>query len=145
MTRPTWLRVYRHHEVISCSEAAEARGIELRSELKTLLLRVHQKIVGVHLRGDRRLDIRRLRRLFGAPSSFMRADELDVYGVRPGTINPWNVPFCDAHVVASSVFALAEMATNNSRRDEGVLFATGELRTLPNVIIGDIDRESASR
>jgi prolyl-tRNA editing enzyme YbaK/EbsC (Cys-tRNA(Pro) deacylase) len=136
--------MYRHREVISCSDAAKARGIELRSELKTLLLRVQKKIVAVHLRGDRRLDNRRLRRLFGARPSFMRPDELDVYGLRPGTINPWNVPFCDAHVVASSVFSLAEMATNNSRRDEGVLFATGELRALPNVIIGDIDRDMAS-
>jgi prolyl-tRNA editing enzyme YbaK/EbsC (Cys-tRNA(Pro) deacylase) len=141
MATPAWLHVYRHQEVISCVDAARARGIDLAIELKTLLLRVRRRIVAVHLRGDRRLDNRRLRRLFGVRISFVPTEELVRHGLRPGTINPWNVPFCHAHVISASVLVLPQMATNNSLRDEGVLFDTSELRKLRNVVIAEVESE----
>jgi len=141
MARPAWLEIYRHYEVISCVEAATARGINLATELKTLLLTANSRVIAVHLRGDRRLDNGRLRRLFNARVSFLPAQEVALHGLRAGAINPWNIEFCRVHVISASVLALPHMATNNSARDEGILFNTSELRKLPNVVIADIERD----
>ncbi|HEX8618243.1 MAG TPA: YbaK/EbsC family protein [Thermoanaerobaculia bacterium] len=143
METPQWLKVYRHPAVISCVEAAQARGVPLSVELKTLLMRSGGFVVAVHLAAHRRLNSRAVKRLLGTKRlSFLHEDELVAHGVRRGAINPWNVPFCSLHVVAQSVFRIPRMSTNNSRLDEGVLFATRELRKLPGLIVGPFDCET---
>jgi prolyl-tRNA editing enzyme YbaK/EbsC (Cys-tRNA(Pro) deacylase) len=143
METPQWLQIYRHPAVISCTEAACARGVPLGVELKTLLLRSRGLIVAVHLPADRRLNSRVVRKLLRTRRlSFLHEDQLAAYGVQRGAINPWNVPFCALHLVAQSVFRIARMSTNNARLDEGVLFATRDLRRLPGLIVGPFDCEN---
>lgn len=130
------IRLVKHRPVVSCMDAANARGIPLSHELKTLVLRAGAAVFAVHLRGDHRLDSRSVERTFRRNSSFLTADQLAQHSLRPGLLNPWNVPFCTYHLLCLEVLRLPVMATNNSRFDEGQFFHTADLLTLSNLIVG---------
>ena len=123
--------------VVSCERAAAARGIELRAELKTLLLQSAGLRFAVHLRGDTRLCTRTVKRLLRIRDlRFLEPTFLIAAKLRAGTINPWNVPFCRYHLVCLRVLANREMATNAGVLDAGHFFLTDALFDLPNLIVG---------
>jgi hypothetical protein len=131
-------KIIKHEPVISCREASIARGIELKEELKTLLIQVCQYNVAVHLLGSDKLNFKVVKRLFKCKNCvFINATFLESKGLQGGTINPWNTDFCHFHLICSRVFENTIMATNNSRRDEGVFFDVFELLDKKNVLIGN--------
>ena len=136
------LRVIRHRHVVNCVEAAEARGIPLERELKTLVLRTGYTLVAVHLCAHQRLRIRSVKKILRRDNfSFVEPAVLAGYGLRPGTINPWNTGFCPYHLVCLDALRNEVMATNNSNLCEGLFFETHHLLGLPNSIMGRFGHE----
>jgi prolyl-tRNA editing enzyme YbaK/EbsC (Cys-tRNA(Pro) deacylase) len=134
---PALTRRVRHEPVVTCEHAAVARGIELRTELKTLLLQSARVHIAVHLRGDTRLCLRAVKRLLHVRDlRFVEPPLLAAVGLRAGTINPWNVPFCRYHLLCLHVLANHEMATNAGALDVGQFFPTAALFELPNLVVG---------
>ena len=132
------IRTIHHEKVVTCEEASLARGIELSEELKTLLLKVCKRYVALHIRGCDTLNSKKLKTFFRCKNtSFLNLEELAEKGLKPGIINPWNIGFCDYHIVCFRVFQNEHMATNNSRLDQGIFFDVFELLRQPNTIVGN--------
>jgi prolyl-tRNA editing enzyme YbaK/EbsC (Cys-tRNA(Pro) deacylase) len=109
-----WARTSLLREVRSCVEAAQARGIPLAMELKTLLLASDDLLVAAHLRGCDRLHNRRLKRICGVKNlAFASSHLLSSVGLGKGQINPWSVPDRAFHVVDTAVIEQSYMWTND--------------------------------
>lgn len=138
MLFPTGLHIA-HGYVVTCEEAARARGIPLEQELKTLLLMIGHWRVAVHIQGSDRLCRQPLRRLFRTHDiRFINRNELRAMGLERGIINPWNVPKSIVHVVCRRTLAHEVMGTNAGTFCDGILFAPFALLELQNLILGDI-------
>ena len=75
-------------QVVSCRDAAAARGIPLRNELKTLILETTAGLVAVHLPGNERLSLRRLKRFLEVDEAKLASTEsLREIGLEPGTVS----------------------------------------------------------
>jgi prolyl-tRNA editing enzyme YbaK/EbsC (Cys-tRNA(Pro) deacylase) len=136
-------RRIQHAPVVSCEHAAATRGIELHAELKTLLLESAHVRIAVHLRGDTRLRFRAVKRLLRIRDlRFVEPSLLAAVGLRAGTINPWNVPFCRYHLLCLHVLANREMATNAGQLHVGQFFPTAALLDLPNLVVGFLGEPS---
>jgi hypothetical protein len=137
----------RHKDVISCDQAAQARGIKLKQELKTILLHFNEIKVAVHIRGCDKVNFRSIKKLFKCRNiKFLSQDKLLLYNLSPGKINPWNIDFCEYHLVCLLVLSNSFVATNNSKLSEGIIFRPHLLLGLPNLIIGKFayERKKAS-
>lgn len=125
-----------HAPAVTCEAAALARGVPLRAELKTLLIAIAHRRIAVHLRGSDRLKSRAVRHLFhGAKNRFLTAAEVAEVGLAPGTINPWNVIFCDYHLLCGNVLELDFVTTNLGSTTRGIRFRPTALLALPRLII----------
>lgn len=134
-------QIIKHQPVVTCKEASIARGIELKYELKTLLLKVCKYYVAVHLKGSDRLNIRAIKRFFKCKNCvFVNKSFLEKIELQTGTINPWNTDFCHFHLICSNVFDNSVMATNNSIKNQGVFFNVFELLEKKNVIVGNFGK-----
>jgi prolyl-tRNA editing enzyme YbaK/EbsC (Cys-tRNA(Pro) deacylase) len=128
--------------VISCEEAARARGIPLANELKTLILHTTVGPVAAHLPGDGILSLRKVKdRLESAEAYLADPEDLLAMDLSPGTVcavlDPvWSMP----HLVSRRVVDLSEVATNNGTRSGYFLFSPEVLTTARNVIIGDFEK-----
>ena len=134
---PRPLRIVHHGAVVSCGEAAAARAIDLGQELKTLVLDTGAFSLAVHLRADTRLRARSIKRLIKLDNvHLVQLDVLARFGLYPGVINPWNVPFCRYHLLCLRVLVNPVMATNDSSLTMGRFFSTHDLLALPNLVVG---------
>lgn len=130
-----------HQAVVTCEDAARARGIPLRQELKTLMLFANQQLTAVHLSGADRLIRRAVRRTVHAHDiRFVRVDELRLWDLEPGTINPWSVPADTVHLVCLRALAIPVLATNDRTLTGSYFFSSSVLRELPGVEIGVFGR-----
>lgn len=129
--------VIKHKSVITCNEAAIERKINLKQELKTILLHVDSKIIAVHIRGSDRLKIRTVKKLFKS-KNIVFVDNLFLNNIKlsKGLINPWNIDFCQYNLVCLQILNNRFMSTNNGKFDEGILFKTNQLLKIKNVIFG---------
>lgn len=101
-------------EVRTCVEAAEARGIPLAVELKTLLMASDDLLIAVHLRGCDRMHNKRVKRIFGVKNlTFAPSHLLSSVGLAKGRINPWSVPDSTVHIVDTAVMEQPIMWTND--------------------------------
>lgn len=131
------IAIYRHGHVVSCEEAAAARGVPLSYELKSIILRVRQHYVGVHIRGDQKLNSKSVRKALRTKRiRFAKANELADFGLQMGRINPTNTRFCQTHLVCLSVFDRPFLTTNDGTFEAGVAFSPFDLFTLPFVLVG---------
>ena len=137
-----YIRITEHSPVITCTQAAKARGICLERELKTLVLRSKQVFLAAHLRGSDSLDSLLLRQLVGSRHLvFLSEAHLARFNLSPGRINPWRVP-CDwKNYVCRRVLQQSTMMTNAGALNKGVEFLTKSLCDLPNLTICDLARK----
>lgn len=132
-----------HQPVVTCAEAAKARGISIAEELKTILLKVSHKKISINIRGNDKIDSKAIRKLFNNKHiRFLSEEELKHFNLSKGLVNPWNIPFCEYNLISTNIFEQSFMYTNNSKYTEGVKFPTKELLHLSNIIIGDFSYES---
>lgn len=121
----TWLRHFRlGSPVVSCASAAEAKGVPVAHELKTLVIDTDDGLALAHLRGDRRLALHSVRRCLKERQARL-ADRalLDAIGVEPGTIFPfhfalWGLP----HLISREVLSLSWVTTNAGSLDTYIVF-----------------------
>lgn len=101
--------------VISCQEAAIARGIPLDQELKTLILETSNGILAVHLPGDGQLSLREIKRQCNVEHAHLATPEtLEHLGLSPGTVSAVLEPVWSMRqFVSPRVFDVAEIMTNN--------------------------------
>lgn len=99
-----WVRFARNGPATSCRDAAQKRqrlghiGIELHDELKSFVGSFrdengHQVFFLAHCRGDRKLDLDRLRQALGASDLPLRLDEHEAasLGLAYGLVNPFGI------------------------------------------------------
>jgi prolyl-tRNA editing enzyme YbaK/EbsC (Cys-tRNA(Pro) deacylase) len=132
------LQIFEHPPVVSCEDAAAARGVPLSVELKTLVVRAKDMFFAVHLPGDKRLNSRAVKKALGTRRiRFASADELADVGLRAGLVNPGNTIFCAGQLVCASVLSKPFVTTNAGTFVRGVAFAPQDLLTMPNTTSGE--------
>lgn len=130
-------------EVVSCAEAASAKGIPLSNELKTLVLaEPGGEVLVCHLRGDDHLDLRAVKRIVGerdvALASPARLKDL---GLGPGTVYPFSSTLAERrHLIDDSLSTLSFLSTNAGDLREFIVFDPSALCLLPNATTHRIRR-----
>ena len=131
-----------HEEVFNCQEAAAARDINIKRELKTILLNAGAKKIAIHLRGCDDVNFRKIKGVFKIKDiTFISPEELLRYRLSKGTINPWNIEFCHYHLVCIKIFHNKFLTTNNSNTRQGIFFLSKHIIKLPNLILGHFSHE----
>lgn len=124
----------------SCESAAAAKGVPLEHELKSLVLEYDAGLALVHIRGDRRLWLRAVKRsLPSRQAKLVGKDVLANLGVEMGTVTPfhpvlWELP----QLISREVLALPWVTTNAGVLDEYVIFAPSLLLRARDTKIGDL-------
>ncbi len=102
-------------DVVTCEEATIARGIPLRNELKTLIIETTRGLFAIHLPGNERLSLRRLKRILEVDEARLAGPSiLQGLGIVSGAVSAvlepvWSLP----HLIDRSVVGLNFVATNN--------------------------------
>jgi prolyl-tRNA editing enzyme YbaK/EbsC (Cys-tRNA(Pro) deacylase) len=128
--------------VITCEEAARARGIPLAQELKTLLLQTHNGIVAIHLPGDGVLSLRKVKaRIETAQAYLADPEELQQLGLTPGTVSAvldpiWSMP----HLISRRLLRMNKVTTNNGTLTGYFEFDPGVLAEAADVIVDDFEK-----
>ena len=134
---PQWLS----REVVTCEQASLAKGVPLRNELKTLVLRTSDGHRAVHIRGDHRLSLRAVKRFLALREAhLLSAVELSNIGLAPGIVCPFLPPVWYMHqLVAASVLDLEFATTNNGTITGYFVFDPQLLLDVPHVDVGEFE------
>lgn len=102
-------------DVITCREAAAAKNIPLKNELKTLILKTSIGLVALNLRGDHEASLRRVKQTLRCEEACL-AEPADMGGLNlgKGTVCPilepvWSLP----QLIDTDLLALEYVSTNN--------------------------------
>ena len=127
--------------VVSCVEAAEAKGIDLERELKSLLIVTSTGPVLVHIRGNRRLSLRAIKRLLSVDEARLApASDLQELGLAPGTVSPFaSTLWAMRQLVTREILRLAWVTTNAGISDAYVMFEPAILLQAPTISVGDFE------
>ncbi len=113
------MRVYKLNQaVISCEEAAKARNVPLKNELKTLILATSTGFVAVHLPGDGVLALRAVKNSLETKEACLAdPEDLAKIGITAGTVSAvldpvWSMP----HLITKRVLTLDFVTTNNGTK-----------------------------
>lgn len=129
-------------EVISCDEAAEARGVPLFNELKTMILSTTNGYVAVHLPGDGQISLRAVKNALEVKNAFIApAEEIYKLELSPGTVSAvlepvWSMP----HLFSKRVLTLDFVTTNNGTRSQYFKFDPIELLNASNYLLGQFEK-----
>lgn len=133
---------FEHEKVVTCEEAAAARGVPLEHELKTIVLNTNVGDVAVHLPANRRIHSGRVKSALGTRRiRFASKEELGASGLQSGLVNPGNTGFCSRHLVCRALLDLQFVTTNAGLFTLGVAFAPADLLTLPKNAVGDFSHD----
>jgi prolyl-tRNA editing enzyme YbaK/EbsC (Cys-tRNA(Pro) deacylase) len=120
-----WLRVFDlPAPVVSCEDAADAKGIALERELKSLVLETDAGFVVAHMPGTYRISLRAVKRALSAAQARLATQEaLERFGTSPGTVCPflrslWSLP----QLIDPRLFLLRWVSTNAGDRKQYVVF-----------------------
>ena len=135
--------------VVSCYDAAAQKGIDLRCELKTLILDTTVGVVAVHVPGDRTASLRLVKRALNCAEACLSSRAtLSALGLAPGTVSALLPPvWAMKHLVCESVFDQDVISTNNGTLTGYFLFSPDVLRSAQQLSIGhySLPSHSASR
>ena len=122
-------------------EAAAEKNVPLKNELKTLVLQTTDGLCAVHLRGDRRVSLRAVKRFLHVKEARMLSPvEMVSIELTPGTVCPFLPPVWNMHqLLSSAVLDLEFATTNNGRQDGYFLFEPQLLLKVPNVEVGNFE------
>jgi prolyl-tRNA editing enzyme YbaK/EbsC (Cys-tRNA(Pro) deacylase) len=129
------------HEVISCSQAAAAKGISLANELKTLIVTTSRQNYALHLPGDKHASLRKVKTFLNVEQAFLLSREkLLEMGLVPGTVSPiiepvWSLP----HLISKNVLLLQFVSTNNGTRSKYFNFQPQLLLQARSFSVGDFE------
>lgn len=142
-TPSEWLRTFQLAvPVVSCSEAASAKGIPLRRELKSLLIRIDNACLALaHVPGDRRLSMRRVKQVLHTKQARLcDAEELRSVGVEAGTVHPFHPQLWPLQqIVSQELLSLSWVSTNAGSTTKYVVFDPLVLTRAPSFLVVDIE------
>jgi prolyl-tRNA editing enzyme YbaK/EbsC (Cys-tRNA(Pro) deacylase) len=137
--------------VISCSEAAKARKVPLKNELKSLIVQTSNGVCATHIRGDRRLSLRAVKRFLNVDQArLVSVTELNDLGLTRGTVCPFMPPVWQMkQLISESLLKLEFITTNNGTVSGYFMFEPTRLLEVPLFERGDFEvieqGEKASR
>ncbi len=126
--------------VVTCEAAAEAKGIPLSAELKSLVVSTNCGVLLVHVSGADRLSLRRLKRArnlsqaYLAPPSVLHEMCLTEGTVCPFLSSLWTVP----HVIDQRLLAQESVSTNAGTQTSYIDFSPRVLLSAPDSTIADV-------
>ncbi len=122
-------REVRHAPTYTSEESARARGEELRTGGKALLLKTDDQLRLFVLPADRKLDSAAVKRVLGVRKTrFARADELrELTGLVPGSVPPFGPPVLPFELFADEAI----------RQNERIAFNAGSLTDSIILTVGD--------
>ncbi|HUP60251.1 MAG TPA: TIR domain-containing protein [Thermoanaerobaculia bacterium] len=129
--------------VVSCEEAAAAKGIPLDNELKTLILTTKRGYVALHILGNGEASLRAVKNAMDArEASLAPLAALSALGLQPGTVcavkDPvWSLP----HLITRRVFSKDMVSTNNGTHRGFYRFHPSVLLEADSVMVGDFERD----
>jgi prolyl-tRNA editing enzyme YbaK/EbsC (Cys-tRNA(Pro) deacylase) len=129
--------------VVTCIEAAQAKGIRLENELKTLLLQTSNGFVAIELPGDAKASLRKVKNALEVKKAHLASPEkLNELGLDPGTVSAVRAPVWDMpHLVSKRLLNLDEISTNNGSKKGFYRFPPSLLLKAETVMIGDFEEE----
>ena len=128
--------------VVSCEEAAAARGIPVAAELKTLILETSGGMIAAHLPGDGMLSLKKVKDYLEAEEAYLADPEvLLTMGLSAGTVSAllepvWSMP----HLISRRVFDLDEMMTNDGTKTGYFAFDPAILTHVLNIRVGEFEK-----
>ena len=130
-----------NHKVVSCSQAAAAKNIPLQNELKTLILRTADGLYAVHLRGNKKLSLRAVKRFLNVKEAcLLSVLEMNTIGLTPGTVCPFLLPVWNMRqLLSSTLLDLEFVSTNNGTLTGYFIFQPQLLLNVPHVELGDFE------
>jgi prolyl-tRNA editing enzyme YbaK/EbsC (Cys-tRNA(Pro) deacylase) len=138
----SWLRHFSlPYSVASCASAAEAKGIALAHELKTLILDCDRGLALAHLRGDHRLSLRAAKRALQVREAKLAdVSRLTAIGLQAGTVQPfgpslWGLP----HLISGEVLKLPWITTNAGQDDTFIVFDPVLLLRAKHTVVGQFE------
>ncbi len=128
--------------VVTCEEAAAARGVPLSHELKTLILQTNTGLVAAHLPGDGRLSLRKVKdRLEASEAHLADPEDLLELGLSAGTVSAVLDPVWSMrHIVSRRLLTYDEVTTNNGTKTAYFAFPPSVLLQAADVTPGDFER-----
>jgi prolyl-tRNA editing enzyme YbaK/EbsC (Cys-tRNA(Pro) deacylase) len=103
------------HSVVSCAEAAVAKGIPLERELKSLLLETEKGLLVAHLRATAALSLRAVKRVCDRTEAHLAIPQrLAQLGLEAGAISPFRPELWDLeHVIDVRLLQIDWVTTND--------------------------------
>ena len=129
--------------VVTCIEAAQAKGIPLENELKTLVLQTSNGFVAIELPGDATASLRKIKDALEVKEAYLAGPEtLAKLGLEPGTVSAVSAPVWDMpHLVSKRLMNLNEVSTNSHNKKGYYLFEPSLLLKAKEVMVGDFEEE----
>jgi prolyl-tRNA editing enzyme YbaK/EbsC (Cys-tRNA(Pro) deacylase) len=127
------------HDVIGCEDAALAKQIPLKCELKTLVLDTSLGLVLAHTTGDKRISLRKIKRALQCDQAFLAAPAtMESMNLHKGAICPLLEPLWSfLHLIDSSVLALEFVSTNYGTLNKYIKFSPKFLLEAPAQRVGE--------
>lgn len=129
--------------VVSCEDAATEKCIPLENELKTLMMSSSKGIIAVHLRGNKKANLRSLKNALECDEVFLlEGKKLQEIGLSPGTVSAvlepvWSYP----HFISRSLLTLELVSTNNGTLQGYFQFSPKILLNAKTVTLGNFEIE----
>lgn len=129
--------------VVTCEEAAMAKGIELKNELKSLILETSDGLVVVHLQGDRRLSLRKVKEYLSVKEAYIASNDLiKEHGLISGTVSAILDPVWSfTHLIDKDIFDLDFVSTNAGSLNRYFKFDPKILVSAKNIHIANISEK----
>ncbi|MDN5358256.1 MAG: Cys-tRNA(Pro)/Cys-tRNA(Cys) deacylase [Candidatus Diapherotrites archaeon] len=135
--------VIRFAKPVRTVEDVEKMGIPPKAVVKTLIVKVDDSFVAVLIRGDAKLDLNKLKRVFGARSARMASppEVREVTGVSIGAVSPL-MPYAKRIkvIIDKGVFELEDAYGGGGDEKALVLFHPREVAEKLNAMIADVAR-----
>lgn len=125
-------------DVISCSQAACAKGIPIRNELKSLILTTSKGLYLLNIPGDESASLRSVKSTLDVDEAFLaNTEQLKMLQVQSGTVCPF-LPqlWCLPQLISKNVLELSYVSTNNGTRNHYIIFCPKLLLQSKRYIIG---------
>jgi prolyl-tRNA editing enzyme YbaK/EbsC (Cys-tRNA(Pro) deacylase) len=128
--------------VVTCKDAAAARGIPLTNELKSIVLEANKEVVVVHVPGDKYVSLRAVKRTLGLTQAHLASPEmLSELVLTPGTVCAVLEPVWSLrHLISEEVFQLSYVSTNDGTLNGYFVFPPDLLLLAEHVQIGEFSR-----
>ena len=129
--------------VATCEEAAQAKGIPLENELKTLILKTSNGLVAVELPGNAKASLRKIEDVLEVKEAHLADPKtLAQLGLEPCTVSAVRAPVWDMpHLIDKRLLNLDEVSTNSGNKKGYYKFKPSLLLKAEKKMIGDFQEE----